>query len=214
MGKFCDRVATKDTRHSSDAFRTLNDSKSERHDPLEDFDWAFKGSVQKRAQVEKQRFMDRQSAKAFANAIDPSYWRHGITINQGLGWNVSESNAKQRLNYIRMELLRAIFGNNFRGKGNIHFLVFTQGASQNGNQHVHALMAIEGKHDWSDLRIAQCIQSIEFRRERKIWEKLAHVDWDWKKGWEGEKDKYYKGDNFHRYVAREIYSNTESYYVL
>jgi hypothetical protein len=172
------------------------------HPGFEDFDYAFKGSSRKLKQQAQDRFKDRKFAKAFSMAIDPCYWRHGITINQGHGWNVSEKHTNQRLNYIRVELLRAIFGNNFRGKGNIRFLAFIQGAAPNGNQHFHVLMAIEGKHDWSDKKIAEYIEKIDMDRKRQSWEKEVYADWDWK-----------KGNNFHRYVAREVASKPGSWYV-
>src|SRR3984957_21254315 len=82
-------------------------------------------------------------ADVWRHAPNPKYWRHGITISQGLGWSVSEAEATRRLNYIRVRLLKAMFGNNFRRKGaKIKFLVYEQGSRATFNQHHHALMAI------------------------------------------------------------------------
>jgi hypothetical protein len=53
---------------------------------------------------------------AWRHGLNPEYWRHCITISQGLGWSVSEADATRRLNYIRVRLLKAMFGNNFRRK--------------------------------------------------------------------------------------------------
>jgi hypothetical protein len=53
-------------------------------------------------------------AEAWQHGFNPEYWRHCITISQGLGWSVSEAEAQRRLNYIRVRLLKAMFGNNFR----------------------------------------------------------------------------------------------------
>jgi hypothetical protein len=87
--------------------------------------------------------------------------------------SVSKEDAKRRLNYLRAQMLRAIFGNSWRRKGGkIVFLTFKQGSRATSNQHFHVLMAIEGEHNWSELRIA---------RPREPWEKPAHVDWDWKR---------------------------------
>jgi hypothetical protein len=76
--------------------------------------------------------------------------------------SVSEEEARRRLNYLRVQLLRAMFGNSWKRKGGkITFLAFKQGSRERGNQHFHVLMATEGKHNWSDFRIAMKIQTIE-----------------------------------------------------
>jgi hypothetical protein len=78
---------------------------------------------------------------AWQHGLNPEYWRHGITISQGLGWSVSEAEAIRRLNYIRVHLLKAMFGNNFRREGaKVKFLVFEQGSRATFDQHYHALM--------------------------------------------------------------------------
>jgi hypothetical protein len=131
-------------------------------------------------------------ADAWQHGFNPEYWRHGITISQGLGWSVSEAEATRRLNYIRVHLLKAMFGNNFRRKGaEIKFFTFKQGSHATFNQHYHALMAIEGGHDWSDEQIARAINEIDHSRSKIHWEKDVHVDFDW-----------IKGNRFHSYVAR------------
>jgi hypothetical protein len=131
-------------------------------------------------------------ADAWQHAPNPEYWRHCITISQGLGLSVSEAEATRRLNYIRVHLLKAIFGNNFRRKGaKIEFLVFKQGSRATFNQHYHVLMAIKGDHAWSDEQIAEAIVEIDRNRSKEHWEKDVHVDFDWK-----------KGNRFHSYVAR------------
>ena len=138
--------------------------------------------------------------REWAKAINPKYWRHGITINQGNGWSVSEEEARRRLNHIRVRLLKAIFGNNCRRKGRVYFLVFKQGSTELGNQHFHALMGIEGSHDWSDGKIAESVERIESERKRAGWEKPAHLDWNWR-----------KGNDFHKYVAREAALQPDSF---
>ena len=88
--------------------------------------------------------------------LDEEYWRIGLTVSLGNGMNVSGEEAKRRLNYIRLRLLRAMFGNSFRRKNaKINFFVFGQGSRLCFNQHYHALMAIEGAHDWSDQQSRQ-----------------------------------------------------------
>ena len=106
-------------------------------------------------------------ADVWRHAPNPKYWRHGITISQGLGWSVSEAEATRRLNYIRVHLLRAMFGNNFRKRAKIEFLMFKQGSRATFNQHYHALMAIEGDHNWSDEQIAQAIIEIDAEPVKK-----------------------------------------------
>jgi hypothetical protein len=64
----------------------------------------------------------------------------------------------------------------------------------------HALMGIEGSHDWSDGKIAECVERIESERKRAGWEKPAHLDWNWR-----------KGNDFHKYVAREAALQPDSF---
>jgi hypothetical protein len=144
------------------------------------------------------------SIKEAWGGLNSYKWRFGITINQGLGWNVSQKEAQRRLNYIRVRLLRAMFGNNFaRKRAAIKFMVFRQGSWESGNQHWHALMAVEGDHDWSDAKIAIAIEGIEGSRSKKRWEKDAYVDCEWN-----------RGNRFHRYLAREVKHDADSVMVL
>ena len=143
-------------------------------------------------------------ADAWQHGFNPEYWRHGITISQGLGWSVSEAEATRRLNYIRVRVLRAMFGNNFRRKGaKIKFLVYEQGSRATFNQHHHALMAIAGDHDWSDEQIAKAIAEIDHNRSKRHWEKDVYVDFDW-----------IKGNRFHSYVARYAAYDPDSFRVM
>jgi hypothetical protein len=143
-------------------------------------------------------------AGAWQHGFNPEYWRHGITISQGLGWSVSEAEATRRLNYIRVHLLKAMFGNNFRRRGaEIKFFVFEQGSRATFNRHYHALMAIEGDHNWSDEQIAKAITEIDCDRSKKHWEKDVHVDFDWK-----------NGNRFHSYVARYAAYDPDSFRVM
>jgi hypothetical protein len=143
-------------------------------------------------------------ADAWQDGFNPEYWRHCITISQGLGWSVSEAEATRRLNYIRVHLLKAMFGNNFRRKGaEIKFFTFKQGSHATFNQHYHALMAIEGDHNWSDEQIAEAIRKIDWKRSKEHWEKDVHVDFDW-----------VKGNRFHSYVARYAAYDPDSFWVM
>jgi hypothetical protein len=152
-------------------------------------------------------FRDRKSASvsdAWRHELNPEYWRHCITINQGLGWSVSADEATKRLNYICVRLLKAMFGNNFRRKhAEIVFLTFKQDSHEGFNQHFHALMAIEGDHEWSDQQIAEAICEIDRKRSKRHWEKEVHVDWEW-----------VNGNRFHSYVAREAAFNPDSVWVM
>ena len=137
---------------------------------------------------------------AWRRGLDADYRRHGITISLGNGMNVSEEQATRRLNYIRLRLLKIMFGNNFRRKNVAStFLRFRQGSRLCFNQHFHALMAIDGDHSWSDQQIAEAISVIESNRSKRPWEKDVYVDFDWR-----------KGNRFHSYVAREAAYSEDS----
>jgi hypothetical protein len=101
----------------------------------------------KRAE-ERQRFQQKAISRVFASDLNGEYWRHCITLNLGNGMSVSEKEAKRRLNYLRVRLLKAMFGNSWRRMGvSIRYLLFKQGTEDRGNQHFHVLMAIEGERD-------------------------------------------------------------------
>jgi hypothetical protein len=128
--------------------------------------------------------------------LNPDFWTHGIVISQGNGMSVSPRQAAQRLNSIGRPLLREIFGNHWRDKANITFLVFQHGGYETYNQHFHALIHIDGEHNWSNFRIAMRIKSIDFMRhmlpeEAAAWEKKLHVDWNWT-----------NENRYHGYVSR------------
>jgi hypothetical protein len=55
------------------------------------------------------------------------------------------------------------------------------------------LMAIVGKHDWSDEAVEMAIQSIEKNRTKESWEKEAKVDCRW-----------HKRNTMHSYCSREV----------
>jgi hypothetical protein len=137
--------------------------------------------------------------EAFQGGFHEQFWRHGIVISQGNGMSVSMEEAVRRLDSIRRHLGRRMFGNHWRGK--ITFAVFPHGSKTSGNEHFHALLGIEGDHNWSDFRIAMTVGTIErirhWRRVDRPWEKMAHVDWDWK-----------KENRYHGYVSR--YANKRS----
>src|SRR5262249_53322333 len=81
---------------------------------------------------------------AFQYGLNEEYWRFGITLNQGNGWSVTNEECVRRLTYIRARLARDIFGNRWRAKAKIIFLVFKHGTKQASDVHFHALMAIIG----------------------------------------------------------------------
>jgi hypothetical protein len=134
-------------------------------------------------------------ADALSSGFNELVWRWGLVFNQGNGWSVSEDRVRERLRYIRSNLLRAIFGNRHRGKGSIAFFVFKHGSLKSFNQHWHALMAIQGNRpDWSDFRIFFKVREIDrdLIKSAKS-EKLVHVDWDWR-----------QGNRHHSYVSRYV----------
>lgn len=130
---------------------------------------------------------------AWQHGLDESHWSHGITINLGNDMSVSDAEVQRRVSYIRVNLLKAMFGNNWRRKASADFIAFRGGSKELLNQHWHVLMSVRGTHDWSNEKIAKQISQIENRRPRERWEKVAHVACNW------------KNDNrFHSYCAREI----------
>ena len=74
------------------------------------------------------------------------------------------------------------------------YLVFRQGRKKSYNVHYHALMAIVGKHDWSDEAVEMAIQAIEKNRTKESWEKEAKVDCRWR-----------KGNAMHSYCSRDVH---------
>jgi hypothetical protein len=70
----------------------------------------------KRAE-ERQRFQQKAISRVFASDLNGEYWRHCITLNLGNGMSVCEKEAKRRLNYLRVRLLKAMFGNSWRRMG-------------------------------------------------------------------------------------------------
>jgi hypothetical protein len=65
---------------------------------------------------------------AHRDSFNPEYWRHGITISRGNGWNISEQVARERLVFIGQKLRRLMFGNQYRKKSSIEFYVYKHGA--------------------------------------------------------------------------------------
>jgi hypothetical protein len=130
--------------------------------------------------------------EAFEQGFNESFWRIGIEISQGNNMSVSRTEAIQRLNCIRRHLGRRMFGNRWRGK--IVYATFMHGSFQTSDQHFHSLVGFKGIHDWSDDNIAHAIINIETERHSRSnrhWEKMAHVDWNWK-----------SGNRYHSYVSR------------
>jgi hypothetical protein len=97
--------------------------------------------------------------KAWAESINPNYWRHGLVINQGNGMNVSIERCQSRLKFIAYRLLRMIFGNKYKHKGNVKFIVAGEGSKKSYNTHYHVLMAVEGDHGWSGFRIKMTVRA-------------------------------------------------------
>jgi hypothetical protein len=155
---------------------------------------------------------DYKNLKEFwHNALDETYWTHGITVNVGNGFNVGKDYCRQRLNYIRHRLAREMFGNNWRAKASISFLVFAHGSVKSYNQHFHALLHIEGEHDWSGGEITLAIRRLEAIRPKKHWEKQAYVDWVAQPiyKWRGQKAL----NRFHSYVARYVAAGNGDWFI-
>ncbi len=145
-------------------------------------------------------------AHAWSSGLNDHAWRWGLVFNQGNGWSVSESRVRERLRFIRSNLLRAIFGNGHRGKGSIRFLAFRHGSVRSFSQHWHVLMGIEGNRpDWGDFRICFKVRNIDrhFIGSAKS-EKVVHVDWGWR-----------EGNRYHSYVSRYVQAGKpDDYFVL
>ena len=144
----------------------------------------------------------KTAKEALAKDFNPEFWRHGLVISQGNGLSVSYARAKRRLLIIAKRLLRRIFGNHWRDKAKLTFLVCQQGSRKSFNVHFHVLVGIEGEHDWTDQRIAEEIARVDSEIAFK-GEKPIHIDYDWE-----------KSNRYHWYVTRECYNNPDSYFVL
>jgi hypothetical protein len=134
-------------------------------------------------------------AEALAKAPNPEFWRWGLTFNQGNGMDVTEERVRERLSKIAATFLRERFGNKYRKKARIRFLVFQHNSADGSNRHFHALMGCSGEpHGMSDAAVADAIEKIDKDALKGFWsEKLVHVDFDWK-----------KGNTFHSYVSRYV----------
>jgi hypothetical protein len=139
---------------------------------------------------------------AWQNGLNPEYWRHGLVFSQGNEMNVTEHRVKDRLQFIRKRLLRAMFGNRYRDteQYDIHLIQVREGYSQSFNQHFHVLLHVEGRHNWSDFRIAAKVRFLDilFLKDHG-WEdeKPVHVDYDWK-----------HGNHYHAYTTKSIRSSS------
>jgi hypothetical protein len=117
----------------------------------------------------------KTTSEVFREGLNEEYWAWGLVLSQGNAMDISIERARERLLVIKVRLLKRIFGNKWRDKGELHFIVFQHGSRNSADRHFHILMGIEGDHDWSSLRIASEIQSID-EQFRRPWEKLVHVD--------------------------------------
>jgi hypothetical protein len=138
-------------------------------------------------QLTSHAFHDRQYRSvrdAWEHGFNENFWRWGLVFNQGNDMNVSADRVKVRLRFIASNLLRKIYGNRYRRKARVRFAVFQHGRRQCFDQHYHVLMAIDGEpNDWSDFRIAMTVRGIDQELvQGHKWEKLVHVDWNWRKG--------------------------------
>jgi hypothetical protein len=141
---------------------------------------------------------------AHRDSFNPEYWRHGITISRGNGWNISEQVARERLVFIGQKLRRLMFGNQYRKKSSIEFYVYKHGAENCFDEHFHALMGVRGNHDWSDRQIAKAIRSIDlYNPLLERWEKPLHVDYDWE-----------DGNQFHSYVSRFVQNGSDAFFII
>ena len=106
-----------------------------------------------------QPFLDRyynSPQQVFANGFNPELWRWGLTFNQGNGMSVSEDRVRERLAKMAVQFLKQTYGNKYRKKARIRFIVFQHGSLQTSDQHFHALMAIMGEpHGISDDAVAK-----------------------------------------------------------
>ena len=109
---------------------------------------------------------------------------------------------------IRRHLLRKMFGNRWRQKAKATFVVFQHGSRATGDAHFHAVLGIDGAHDWSDFRIGLTIKSIELMQHMRMarvrpWEKMAHVDWNWA-----------KGNQYHSYISRFANKRPDDWFII
>jgi hypothetical protein len=61
-------------------------------------------------------------------------WRWGLVFNQGNGMNVTEERVRERLRTIAGRLLRKMYGNHYRSRGNVRFIVFQHGSPKRHNR--------------------------------------------------------------------------------
>lgn len=118
----------------------------------------------------------RSVREVFQHGLNENFWRWGLVFNQGNGWNVSENSVRERLRMIASDLLRTIYGNRFRNKAKLRFVVFRHGSSKSFDEHYHALMGFEGEPPhWSDDLIKLRIEATDWTMTND-YTKLVHVD--------------------------------------
>ena len=135
-------------------------------------------------------------ADAWSHGLNEKYWRHGLVFNQGNGHNVTRNRVRERLSFIACRLLRNIFGNRYRDKGDVRFLGVEEGSKKSYNQHYHVLMAIDGDHGWDVRRVQQEIKTID------AMFLISH-------GWYGEKPAEIEcgwelGNRYHSYTTKML----------
>ena len=117
---------------------------------------------------------------AWSHGLNEHAWRHGLVFNAGNEMNVTPDRCRERLWFIGAQLLRKMFGNQYRKRGGVTFLAAQEGSRKSYNQHFHVLMMIDGNHGWDDERVAQEIKQID---SQFLWrdEKPVKIDYDWQK---------------------------------
>jgi len=133
--------------------------------------------------------------EVFAKGLNPEFWRWGLTFNQGNGMDVTEERVRARLSKIAAGFLRDRYGNKYRRKARIRFVVFQHNCADGSDRHFHALMGFLGEpHGMSDAKVADAIEKLDESIRKGWWgEKPVHVDFGWK-----------KGNTFHSYVSRYV----------
>ena len=181
--------------------------------------------------------------RSLGGVLDERYWRHGLTVSLGNGLNVSEQQARRRLQYVALRLKRMIWGHNDRRQAEIELIVFKH---QWVNWHKKKQELGKGSKDWSEKRQKQlvdkryralqtsrskydqvgehwhavmAVRGIHGWSDQEITDAINEIEKNRKREYRWEKaidavSNWKDGNALHHYVGREVKYDGDSYFMM
>jgi hypothetical protein len=199
-------------------------------------------AIAKRFEVSEREVWSAAKNDRLGGLLNEQYWRHGLTVSLGNGLNVSEQQARRRLQYVALRLKRMIWGNDKRQR-KIDLLAFKH---QLINLRKKKQELKQGTKDWSDKRQKRLVEK-RYQALQTSNGKSEHFGEHWhavmavrgNHGWsdqeiahaiiEIEQDRIkehrfekpievewdWQNENaFHSYIGREANYNDDGYFVM